>query len=112
MTPFNPDSWMDVAALGFLGLTAALPAILPVWAKLKRIDDQVSNTHSTNLRDDLDGLGDSINAGFAENRKEFQLLHEALNIERRERIAGDARREQITGDALQIAGDVLRRDSE
>lgn len=94
MTPFNPDSWMDVVLLAFLGVLAALPAIIPVWAKLKRIDHQVSNTHDTNLRDDLDKLGDSIEAGFAETRKEFQLLHEALNIERRERIAGDqARRE-------------------
>lgn len=95
MTPFNPDSWMDVAALGFLGLCGVVPAVLPVWAKLKRIDHQVSNTHDTNLRDDLDGLATSIEAGFAETRREFQLLHEALNIERRERIAGDdARRRE------------------
>ena len=92
MTPFNPDSWMDVALLAFLGLCSVVTAGIPVWSKLKRIDNQVSNTHDTNLRDDLDKLANSIEAGFAENRREFQLVHEALNIERRERIAGDEKR--------------------
>lgn len=101
MTPFNPDSWMDVFILAFLGLCGLVPAALPVWTKLKRIDSQVSNTHDTNLREDLDKLAEAIDAGFAENRKEFQLIHEALNIERRERIAGDlARKEAACGTIL------------
>lgn len=92
MTPFNPDSWMDVSVLAFFGVCSVVTAGIPVWSKLKRIDNQVSNTHDTNLRDDLDKLANSIEAGFAENRREFQLVHEALNIERRERIAGDEKR--------------------
>lgn len=98
MTPFNPDSVGDYITLITLALiamcSAVLPVAIPVWSKLKSIDGQVSNTHDTNLRDDLDKLGVSINTGFTETRREFQLLHEGLNIERRERIAGDQLRRE------------------
>ncbi|QGH79701.1 hypothetical protein SEA_ANON_30 [Gordonia phage Anon] len=100
MTPFNPDSIGDYVTLISL---AAIPMIggvatvaLPIWAKMKKIEghaesanEQVSNTHSTNLRDDIDRLAESIEAGFAESRTEFRLIQEALNLERRERMEGD-----------------------
>ena len=81
---FNPDDWKDVAILAFLGLCSIIPAAIPVWNKLKRIDDQVSNSLSENLRDE-------ITRGFKEIRDDIRFLRDELHTERKERIEGDKR---------------------
>lgn len=90
MTPFNPDSWMDVVALGMLGsLTLAgivIPAIIVSHRsssdKLDAIEEQVSNDHEENLRDE-------ISRGFKEVREDIRSLRDELHTERKERIDGD-----------------------
>ncbi|BBC43589.1 hypothetical protein PBI_AN9_33 [Mycobacterium phage AN9] len=82
---FNPDNAWETALLFFVALCSVLPLTLPFWFKIKKIDSQVSNSHEENLRDE-------ITRGFKEVREDIRLLHEALNIERRERIAGDEKR--------------------
>lgn len=63
MTPFNPDSWMDV----FVLLTLAAIAAVPSWAALrnhksiKEVADSVNN-RPTALRDDLDKAISAIEA--------------------------------------------------
>lgn len=63
MTPFNPDSWMDV----FVLLTLAVIAAVPSWAALrnhksiKEVADSVNN-RPTALRDDLDKAISAIEA--------------------------------------------------
>lgn len=100
MTPFNPDSigdYVTLIALAFFAMASTvLPVAIPLWSKVKKIEghaesanEQVSNTHSTNLRDDIDRLAESIEAGFSETRTQFRQVHEALNLERRERMEGD-----------------------
>lgn len=97
MTPFNPDSWMDVAALVILGLIGTGGATLTTiiarrhGKTLGSIENQVTNEHSTNLRDDIDGLGRLVTEGFAETRKDVRELREEMRTERIERIEGDRR---------------------
>lgn len=88
---FNPDDWKDIAILAFLGLCSVVSAGIPVWHKLKRIDDQVSNYHDENLRDE-------ITRGFREIREDIKILRDEhrelrkeLHTERQERIEGDRR---------------------
>lgn len=64
MTPMEPpvadlinDAAAILVALGAL-LVAALVMLGKVHAQSKEIRDQVSNTHQTNLRDDLDKVKD------------------------------------------------------
>lgn len=75
---------MDVLALAMFAISSIVVAGLPLWLKVRKIDDQVSNSHTENLRDE-------ITRGFREVREDIRSLHEALNIERRDRIAGDRR---------------------
>lgn len=106
MTPFNPDSIGDYLTLVFIAaLTFSVPAYFTYLAqrKVKQHTEEVKkstndiaeikhhtvNDHKTNMRDDLDEMRDLILAGFAETRREFQLVHEAINLERRDRIEGD-----------------------
>jgi hypothetical protein len=98
VTGYNPDSWLDI--LGLLILAAAFvgAAALPAWFShrkqnrtLNTIRDQVQNEHGTNLRDDLDGVKEDISDLKEIVLQGFQQINESLNIERRERIAGDNR---------------------
>lgn len=97
MTPFNPDSWMDVAALVILALiTTGGATLTTVIARrhgktLGSIQDQVTNEHDTNLRDDIDKLTALVAEGFSETRKDIGGLREELRTERIERIEGDRR---------------------
>lgn len=72
VTPFNPDSWMDVVALLGLGLIGLVTAGLPLWHKAKEaadtakttehkvteIHEQTVNDHGqeANMRDQLDRI--------------------------------------------------------
>ena len=97
MTVFNPDSWMDVIlliAIALIGLAGAtMPAVVSRrnGKKLGNIEEQVTNEHSTNLRDDIDGLTRLLTEGFAETRKDINGLREEMRTERVERIEGDRR---------------------
>ncbi|AHJ86397.1 hypothetical protein 40AC_33 [Mycobacterium phage 40AC] len=98
MTPFNPDSWMDVLALGMISLFTLLGVIAPVMLtrsnkeqskELGVIKEHVANSHTTNLRDDIDELSRMVREGFAETRRDIGGLREELRTERIERIEGD-----------------------
>ncbi|MCH9731629.1 MAG: DUF2746 domain-containing protein [Actinomycetia bacterium] len=97
MTPFNPDSWMDVVVLVVLALiTTGGATLTTVVARrhgktLGSIQDQVTNAHETNLRDDIDKLTALVAEGFAETRKDVRELREEMRTERIERIEGDRR---------------------
>lgn len=97
---FNPDDWKDVFVLCFVSVCSVAGLALPAYfavkktanenakkldtaaEKIARIDEQTSNNHDENLRDE-------ITRGFREVREDIRLLATALNIERQERIDGD-----------------------
>lgn len=97
MTPWNPDSWMDVAALVILALITTGGATLTTVIARRRgktlgaIENQVTNAHDTNLRDDIDRLTILLTEGFTETHKDIRGLREELRTERVERIEGDHR---------------------
>ena len=97
MTPFNPDSWMDVVLLILIALIGLAGATVPaVIARrhgetLGNIEEQVTNEHSTNLRDDIDRISHLVAEGFAETRSDIHGLREEMRTERLERIEGDRR---------------------
>lgn len=86
MTPFNPDDWMDVFVLMFLGLCPVAAVAIPAWLGLRKqvghIRNEVTNNHDENLRDE-------ITRGFREVRADIGGLRADLSIERQERIDGD-----------------------
>lgn len=69
----------------FLAVCGVVVAALPLWSKVKRIDEQTTNKHDENMRDE-------ITRGFREIRGDIRGLHEEISTERRERIEGDKRR--------------------
>ncbi|QFG10401.1 hypothetical protein KIV65_gp68 [Mycobacterium phage Anthony] len=85
VTPFIQD-WKGLVALLFLVLSPIITAGLPLWFKVKKIDNQVSNDHTENFREEM-------TRGFREVREDIRLLSTALNTERQERIDGDRLRE-------------------
>lgn len=103
---FNPDTPWEVALLGFIALCGLLGTVMPVWLAQRKhgraigeIKDQVSNDHSTNLRDDIDelvaavrqvtqGLGD-LKTDVRDVKQDIGGLREELRTERIERIEGD-----------------------
>ncbi|AGR46444.1 hypothetical protein ODIN_29 [Mycobacterium phage Odin] len=92
MTPFLQD-WKGIVALILIFVVApVVTAGLPLWLKVKKIDGQVSNTHDTNLRDDLDGVKEDISDLKEIVLQGFSQVHEAINLETRQRIAGDEKR--------------------
>ncbi|QBI98204.1 minor tail protein [Mycobacterium phage Mabel] len=103
MEVFNPDNTLEVVLLAFVALCGLVGSVAPVWLKLRRIDHQVSNTHDTNLRDDLDSVKADVSAvkDDISDLKEivlhgFHQINESLNLERRERIEGDRLRAACT----------------
>lgn len=107
-TLFNPDSWLDVAAYLVIGLPALVASAAAwkgqrrseLWQKIShetqsQVLVEVKNEHATNLRDDIDGLGDAIRSGFKDVRSEVSWLREELRTERLERIEGDRDRKAL-----------------
>ncbi|AKF14196.1 minor tail protein [Mycobacterium phage Luchador] len=103
---FNPDSWQDVVLLAFVALCGMGGTVLPVWLNQKRhskqlgeIKNQVSNDHSTNLRDDIDELVlavrqvvekvADVKVDVRDVKSDIGGLREELRTERVERIEGD-----------------------
>lgn len=58
---------------------------------LKAVHEQVQNSHSTNLREDIDEIRDLVKGGFSKVDRRLDGLQEELRTERLERIAGDNR---------------------
>jgi hypothetical protein len=98
---FNPDDQFDLIAYIVIGLPAIIGAVAAFRHQNKQLKGQakiaeqtlyeVKNDHPSNLRDDIDELGKSINLGFHEVRQDISGLREELRTERVERIEGDRR---------------------
>ncbi|QBJ01116.1 hypothetical protein PBI_ARISSANAE_30 [Mycobacterium phage Arissanae] len=117
MEIFNPENNWEVALLAFLGVCPVLAVVLPVWLtqrnhgkKLGQINEQVSNSHNTNLRDDIDRVLSAV-AGLTGQVGDLKVnvnhvtndiggLREDLRQERQERINGD--RIRIEAQSLNI----------
>ena len=91
MTPFHPDSWMDV----FVLLTLAVIATVPSWAALRnhrslqQVKDQVVNGHKTAMRADMDAMRDELGGMRDEMRGGFAAVRGDISEERLARRAGD-----------------------
>lgn len=88
----------------FYAAPAAIPTALVWWGQrkakkhrqsdkpmLKEIHEQVQNSHTTNLREDMDRMEGLLTDGFARMDRRFERLEDELLTERKERIAGDQR---------------------
>lgn len=83
---------------GVLGLFASLVGGLLEMLRrhhkrLGQVQEQVQNSHTTNLRDDMDALHDDVRTilGLStQNTKDIGALREDLRTERRERKEADA----------------------
>lgn len=109
MPTFDPGSWMDLIAYLIVGVPATIAALatwrsqkgsIKIWARhessQKEVLNEVKNDHATNLRDDIDGLADAINKGFANTNEHIHNLNKHIHglrvdiqTERSERIEGD-----------------------
>ena len=91
MTPFHPDSWMDV----FVLLALAVIGTVPSWAALRnhrslqQVKDQVVNGHKTAMRADMDAMRDELGGMRDEMRGGFAALRGDISEERLARRAGD-----------------------
>lgn len=99
--PINADSWMDVAAYAVVGVPALIASLgalhvakknavaqQAVAADVTEVKDQVANTHTTNLRADLDSKADkedvaAVSAKVDDLAKEMRgHIHEDRAIRR------------------------------
>lgn len=91
MTPFHPDSWMDV----FVLLTLAVISSVPSWAALRnhrslqQVKDQVVNGHKTAMRADMDAMRDELGGMRDEMRGGFAAVRGDISEERLARRTGD-----------------------
>jgi hypothetical protein len=98
---FNPDNGIDLAAYLVVGLPAIIAAVAAFRQQNRHFKGQakiaeqtlyeVKNNHPSNLRDDIDDLGKSIDSGFRELKSDISGLREEIRTERVERIEGDRR---------------------
>ena len=108
---YNPDSWMDVLDHIWIGLVLIAIAAVPSWfayrnhGKIQKVSDQVKgvaaqvvNGHSTPMREDVDGIRDTL----AEIQKDMHLMkgdvsdiRSELRQERKDRIELDERFERF-----------------
>ncbi|UJD20870.1 minor tail protein [Mycobacterium phage Zimmer] len=110
---FNPDTPWEVALLGFVAFCGLLSTVLPVYLAQRKhgkqigeIKEQVSNDHSTNLRDDIDELVMAVRQAISDVKdvkgdvrdvkSDIGGLREELRTERIERINGDRIRIEAT----------------
>lgn len=86
--PTDTPGWMYLATVVLIVGIPALTTYLaqrPVRASQREIVQQVSNSHGTNLRDDLDSIRDEMRDGFTEVKHDIGGLREENRQERRER---------------------------
>ncbi|ASR84881.1 minor tail protein [Mycobacterium phage MKC-IRE-01] len=105
---YNPDDTIDLLGLFIIGLPGSLPAIAALWvtirgqrrgrARARRVDaktdeihEHVVNTHTSNMRKDLDDLRELVVDGFRRVERDIGGIREEIRTERKERIAGDRR---------------------
>ncbi|QGH78032.1 minor tail protein [Mycobacterium phage LoneWolf] len=103
---FNPDNNWEIALLAFIALCPVLAVVLPVWLtqrshgkKLDTVREHVANSHSTNLRDDIDRVLDAVasltsqvgdvKVDLRDARTDIADVRRDLRLEREERINGD-----------------------
>ena len=102
---FNPENGWEVLLLIIVALSPVMVVTLPLVIQRRQgkaigeIRDHVSNDHTTNLREDIDKIYDLVAEGARENARRFDLLHEAILLETRQRIEGDLKLEVITKEA-------------
>lgn len=101
MTPFNPDSWMDVFALAFVSVMLALPSIYTARAQkiVAKLDKSINNGHSPDqpLRGDVDEIREtlkSIRKDLHGVRSELGDIRHELREERKDRLELDSRFER------------------
>ncbi|QBJ04832.1 hypothetical protein SEA_ELEPHANTOON_31 [Mycobacterium phage Elephantoon] len=103
---FNPDNNWEVALLAFIALCPVMAVVLPVWLtqrshgrKLETVREHVANSHSTNLRDDIDKVLEAVasltsqvgdvKTDVRDVRVDIGDVRRDLRLEREERINGD-----------------------
>ncbi|WP_263988114.1 DUF2746 domain-containing protein [Mycolicibacterium fluoranthenivorans] len=70
LTPFNPDSWMDVVVLIVLGILGLSATVVPLWLKAKSTQSQVAEIHEQTVNDH----GDEVNLRVQLDRMEQSQL--------------------------------------
>lgn len=91
MTPgFDPSDWLDVLVYVIVALPATIAGIA-AWKKASAAHSEVTNDHGSNIRHDIDQIGEEMRAGFRGLHKDICGLREELRTERLERIEGDKR---------------------
>lgn len=84
------DPTVQVALVtGVAALATATVPILLQRKQLRRVEDQVVNSHSTNLRDDVDRVIEGLERVLANQRRhdaELAALRADLRVEREERL--------------------------
>ena len=92
----------EVLSAVITGLAAILVALVSVLGhRIVQINRQVSNSHGTNLRDDLDAIKagvENLTAGQRSNTARLQALSLELGTERAERTALGGRVSNIETD--------------
>lgn len=92
----NPDDWMDVLTIVVVSGMIAVPSWLSVrnHKALQKVDQNISNGHTTLLRDDMDGIRDTlthIRADLHAVKSELGDIRHELREERKDRLELDQR---------------------
>lgn len=102
MTPFNPDSWMDVIALITVTALLGLPSVYAARSQkiVAKLDKSINNGHSPDqpLRGDVDQIRDTlieIHRDLSVLRSELGDLRSELRLERKDRLDLDSRFERF-----------------
>lgn len=92
----NPDSWMDVITILIVSGMIAVPSWLSVrnHKALQKVDKNISNGHTTLLRDDMDGIRDTlihIRQDLHSVKSELGDIRHEIREERKDRLELDHR---------------------
>lgn len=70
MVGYQPDHWLGVIGLAIIAVAVIGAAAIPAWltargtkqvrGDVSKVQDQVANGHTTNLRDEFDGMRSDI----------------------------------------------------
>ncbi|QXN74247.1 membrane protein [Gordonia phage ObLaDi] len=97
--PADVDSFWDLGAYLIVGLPGVIGAVLAGYAAMRNgkatkelqattseVRDQVANSHTINLRDDLDGKHLDTAAAFDRIERRLEIVGEQVNLTREEAI--------------------------
>lgn len=81
------DSWFDIFAYVLVALPGVVTSIVAWRIKVQTaaVEDQVSNDHATNLRDDIDGIldsQDSIKVKLGEMDRTLRRIGDEQRVDR------------------------------